>query len=80
MSRRRPKSFTHWVIGVLGTLITALVIYQLRIHRASTDSNAIYPALSNSFNTTSHHDYQRLASFLPTKSQPTRRLFAAKLR
>jgi hypothetical protein len=35
---------------------------------------------SNSFSTTSHHDYQRLASFLPTKSQPNRRLFAAKLR
>lgn len=34
MSRRRPKSFTHWVIGVVGTLITALVIYQLRIHKA----------------------------------------------
>jgi hypothetical protein len=34
MSRRRSQSFTHWMIGVVGTLITALVIYQLRIHRA----------------------------------------------
>ena len=34
MSRRRSKSFTHWIIGLVGTLITALVIYQLRIHKA----------------------------------------------
>lgn len=45
MSRRRPKSFTHWVIGVVGTLITALVIYQLRIyiaeHRLERDLSRI---------------------------------------
>lgn len=34
MSRRRPKSFAHWAIGVVGAMITALIIYQLRIHRA----------------------------------------------
>ncbi|MBD9428258.1 hypothetical protein IB232_23255 [Pseudomonas sp. PDM15] len=34
MGRRKPKSFTHWAIGVIGTVITALIIYQLRIHKA----------------------------------------------
>jgi len=34
MSRRRPKSFAQWAIGVVGTVITALIIYQLRIHKA----------------------------------------------
>ena len=34
MSRRRPKSIAQWAIGVVGAVITALIIYQLRIHRA----------------------------------------------
>ncbi len=34
MNRRRPKSFAQWAIGFVGTVITALIIYQLRIHKA----------------------------------------------
>lgn len=33
MRRRRPKSFAHWAIGVVGAVIVALILYQLRIHR-----------------------------------------------
>ncbi|WP_221293305.1 hypothetical protein [Stutzerimonas stutzeri] len=34
MSGRRPKSFARWAIGVVGTVIIALIMFQLRIHRA----------------------------------------------
>ena len=33
MRRRRPKSFAHWTIGIIGAVIVALILYQLRIHR-----------------------------------------------
>lgn len=34
MSRRSPKSFAHWAIGVVGAVVTALIFYQLRMYRA----------------------------------------------
>lgn len=34
MSRRRPRSFAHWAAGVVGAVITALIMYQLRIYKA----------------------------------------------
>jgi len=34
MSRRRTKYFANWATGVVAAVIAALILYQLRIHKA----------------------------------------------
>lgn len=64
MGRRRPKSFAHWAIGVVCTVITALIIYQLRIHKAEY-------RLERDLTRIEQHLQRNLASHLPVAHQPS---------
>ncbi|WP_104096875.1 hypothetical protein [Stutzerimonas kunmingensis] len=81
MNRRRPKSFAQWAIGFVGTVITALIIYQLRIHiaenRLERDLSGIERQLHHNLIPQSPAIH---TNFLPKKSQPAKRLLVDKPR